>query len=114
MYTIEEINEAAKARGMKAFSIWFFSWFAIYVIFVALAAAKNPDLKWTEIAFSFGMLTFLIFIPISATVFYALGAYNTRKLMERENQQEESEKREEHYRKMEELLEKMSKDGETT
>ena len=114
MYTLEEINEAAKARGMKAFSIWFFSWFAIYVIFVVLAAAKNPDLKWTDIAFSNGMLLFLLFILISAFLFYALGAYNARKLMEKENQQEESEKREEHYRKMEELLEKMSKNGETT
>ena len=114
MYTLEEINEAAKARGMKAFSIWVFSWFAIYVIFVVLAAAKNPDLKWTDIAFSNGMLLFLLFILISAFLFYALGAYNARKLMEKENQQEESEKREEHYRKMEELLEKMSKDGETT
>ena len=60
------------------------------------------------------MLLFLFFILISAFLFYALGAYNTRKLMEKENQQEESEKREEHYRKMEELLEKMSKDKETT
>ena len=83
MYTLEEINEAAKARGIKAFSIWFFSWFAIYVIFVVLAAAKNLDLKWTEIAFSIGMLLFLFFILISAFIFYALGAYNARKLMEK-------------------------------
>lgn len=39
---------------------------------------------------------------------------NTKKKMLEENAQEESEKREEHYRKMEGLIEKMSKDKETT
>lgn len=114
MYTLEEINEASKARGMKAFSLWFFGWFVLYVIFVILAAAKNPDLKWHDIAFSVSMFFIWTLIIFSSLLFYALGAYSTRKQMEKENQQEESEKREEHYRKMEELLEKMSKDKETT
>lgn len=49
---------------------------------------------------------------LGAGIMAWVASYNTKKKMLEENDQEEREKREEHYRKMEELMEKMSKEKE--
>ena len=110
MYTLDEIDEEAKAKGTKAFWIWFLVWAAIIFCIVIWGHMMNPDLTVFEIAFDF--LPMMVFVFLSSIIFYALGYYGTKKKMKEENEQEEREKREEHYRKMEEMLEKMSKEKE--
>lgn len=104
MYTLEEINEAANAKAWKMFLVWIIV-FGIPVGFLNYKAISYGDPPL--------VLLDLILI-VGAGIMSWVASYNTKKKMLEENQQEESEKREEHYRKMEELLEKMSKDGETT
>lgn len=110
MYTLEEIEEKANAQGWRAFRIWFFIWMVLMALFVLFAAAKNPDLHWYEIAIDEWWLFAVILF--SSFMFYGIGAAGARNKMKEENKQEEQLQREEHYKKMEELLEKMSKNNE--
>ena len=50
MYTLEEINKEANAKGWRAFRVWLFVWLVIMALFILFAAANNPDLHWYEIA----------------------------------------------------------------
>jgi len=54
-------------------------------------------------------ISFIVSAGLMSWVAYA----NERKKLNNENAEEERQKREDHYKKMEELLEKMSKEKET-
>lgn len=110
MYTLEEINKEANAKGWRAFRIWLFVWLVIMALFILFAAANNPDLHWYEIALDEWWL--FAFILLSAFLFYFIGATGAANKMKAENEQEERQKREDHYKKMEELLENMNKGDE--
>ena len=104
MYTLEEINQAASAKAWKIFWVWLLV-FGIPVGFLNYKAISygDPPLFMLDLFLIFGA-------GIMSWVAYA----NERKKLNNENAEEERQQREEHYRKMEELLEKMSKDKETT
>lgn len=103
MYSLEEINQAASAKAWKIFWVWLLV-FGIPIGFLNYKAISYGDPP-------LAMLDLFLFIGagIMSWVAYA----NTKKKMNDENAAEESNKREEHYKKMEELLEKMSKEKET-
>ena len=106
MYTLEEINEAAKAKGWKFFQIWTLLWVIVILGIIVFGAIKNPDLKVIEIVLM--QLPFFILVMFSSCIFYALAYYETKKKMKEENEHEEKSNRDDHYKRMEELLEKMS------
>ena len=117
MYTLEEINEKARSKGLKAFCkifLFFGIGFPIIGIFAMLffEPSVNAD---KESVFEF----LLSFLPVSlicglfgGLITYILVSYGTKNKMKEENKQEEQQDREEHYKHMEELLEKMSKEKE--
>lgn len=110
MYSLDEINEAANAKAWKMFWVW--------ILVFGVPMAIMTYVTFQDRLAPTGLIQSIIFGDFAA--FFGAGimawvaSYNTKKKMLEENTQEESEKREEHYRKMEELLEKMSKDKETT
>ena len=110
MYTLEEIEQEANAKGWRAFRIWLSIWMFLMVLFILFAAANNPDLHWYDIALDEWWL--FAFILLSSFIFFFIGAAGTRNKMKEENEQEERNKREEHYKKIEELFEKMNKGSE--
>ena len=117
MYTLDEINEKAKSAAIKASCTMF-----IFVILIPVLL-----LLWMVLIGGEGIQLFPIdeklkkylysSIPtifpsalFAAIVIYYVRLNATKKKLEKENEQEDIVKREEHYRRMEELLEKMSKD----
>ena len=110
MYTLNEINEAANAKAWKMFWVWIlvFGLPMAFLTYITLQDRLAPS----------GLIQSIIFGDFVAFFGAGLMAWvassNTKKKMLEENAQEESEQREEHYRKMEELIEKMSKNKETT
>lgn len=117
MYTLEEINEAAKAKGWKMFWVWFITFgigfpIVLPLIIIAFGADANFSSKaiWSYLkSVIFGSL---LFAALSGTVMSAVASINTKKKMKEENEQEEQRNRDDHYKKMEELLEKLSKERE--
>ena len=59
-----------------------------------------------------GLILFDVLLVVSAIVMASLAYFGKKKKKYRENEEEERLERERHYRKMEDLLEKMSKDKE--
>ena len=110
MYTLEEIEQEANAKGWKAFRVWLFIWMVLMALFILFAAANNPDLHWYDIALDEWWL--FAFILLSSFIFYFVGAAGARNKMKEENKQEEQQKREDHYKRIEELLEKVGKGDE--
>ena len=116
MYTLDEIDEKAKSAAIKTACLVF--------VFVILLPVLLPLFMFLmgEKVYLFpldehikGYLYSIMQLTLTTAVFLALASYiitsyKTKKKLEEENEQEENEKREEHYRRMEELLEKMSKD----
>ena len=124
MYTLEEIEERGKLHFQMTVVKWIIGFgiiFPILMIVVMVVLASMTNSHSIRIDDIIGILSsiylsplYLILMIISTPLMgYASSKAIKKKMME-ENAQEESEKREEHYRKMEELLEKMSKDKETT
>lgn len=124
MYTLEEIEERGKLHFQMTVVKWIIGFgiiFPILMIVVMVVLASMTNSHPIRIDDIIGILSsiylsplYLILMIISTPLMgYASSKAIKKKMME-ENAQEESEKREEHYRKMEELLEKMSKDKETT
>lgn len=124
MYTLEEIEERGKLHFQMTVVKWIIGFgiiFPILMIVVMVVLASMTNRHPIRIDDIIGILSsiylsplYLILMIISTPLMgYASSKAIKKKMME-ENAQEESEKREEHYRKMEELLEKMSKDKETT
>lgn len=95
--------------------------FPILMIIVMVVLASMTNSHPVRIDDIIGILSsiylsplYLILMIISTPLMGYASSKAIKKKMLEENAQEESEKREEHYRKMEELIEKMSKDRETT
>ena len=107
MYTLEEIDSKSKAHGLKAFFIWFLLWMFIIVMMISFALQKNSDLTLNEIIKGFGIFILMVFL--SSFIFYAIGVNGMKKKLTEQNAEEERLKKEEHYQRMEELLEKMNK-----
>ena len=60
MYTLEEINEEARAKGWKAFWIWTLLWVIVILGIVVFGTIKNPDMKIVEIVLMQLPLFFLV------------------------------------------------------
>lgn len=104
MYTLEEINEAAKSKAWLMFWIWMLV-FGIPIAFLNYEAMSCGEFITELILCDF-------FLPFSAVIMACLAYSGEKKKKYRENEEEERLERERHYRKMEDLLEKMSKDKE--
>lgn len=117
MYTLEEINEAARARGWKFFWIWTLTFGIGLPLFLPLlmsVVGTNVKFDAANIA-AYSKIILFGSIPIAVitgAIMSAVASYGTKKKMTEENSQEEQQNRENHYKRMEELLEKMSKDKE--
>lgn len=125
MYTLEEIEERGKlhfqmtvVKWIVGFGIVFPIFMGFVIILLSIMTDSRHALKFSDIL---NVLSYMYFSPlyiilmiISTPLMGYASSKAIKKKMIEENAQEESEKREEHYRKMEELLEKMSKDKETT
>ena len=113
MYTLEEINKEAKSQAIKAFWKTFLSFgfgFPIAGLIIALIFAPSENMDMDAIT-GFLMSVFPMCIIggfFGGAIFYISVSVGVKKKMKEENEQEELKKREEHYRKMEELLEKMA------
>lgn len=116
MYTLDEIDEKAKSAAIKTSCLVFVLVILLPVLlplFMFLMGEKVYLFPLDEHVK--GYLYSVMQLTLTIAVFLALASYiitshKTKKKLEEENEQEENEKREEHYRRMEELLEKMSKD----
>ena len=116
MYTLDEIDEKAKSAAIKVSC----AIFVLVILFPVLLPLFMFLMGADIYLFSFeekakGYLYSIMQLTLTTAVFLALASYiitsyKTKKKLEEENEQEENEKREEHYRRMEKLLEKMSKD----
>lgn len=108
MYTIDEINEEANSKAKKMFWVWILVFgvpMAIMTYITLQDRLAPPNLILSIIVGDFAAF-------FGAGIMAWVASYNTKKKMQEENEQEEREKREEHYRKMGELMEKMSKEKE--
>lgn len=123
MYTLEDINERAKLHFQMALVKWLVVFGILFPVLmtmimyvVAVMLNKNPKIgDALNILFSLYLSPLFIGLIVVTTplVAYASPAA-IKKRMNEENAEEERQQREEHYRKMEELIEKMAKDKETT
>lgn len=104
MYTLEEINEAAKSKAWLMFWIWILV-FGTPTAFLNYTAMSSGGIDP-------GLILFDVLLVVSAIVMASLAYLGEKKKKYRENEEEERLERERHYRKMEDLLEKMSKDKE--
>ena len=116
MYTLDEIDEKAKSAAIKvscAIFVLVILFPVLLPLFMFLMGADIYLFPFEEKAkgylYSVMPHTFIIAF-FAVTGCYIITSYKTKRKLEKENEQEENEKREEHYRRMEELLEKMSKD----
>ena len=115
MYTLQEIESEAKAAKRKVwwrclfFGLGFIGLF-FWLVFPLMVASYNPH--GDNFFYYFEFILMLVFICgiFSLPSFAYQGK---KKQLEEENRQEEQQKREDHYKRMEELLEKMSKDKES-
>ena len=117
MYTLEEINEAARAKGWKMFWVWFITFgigfpIGLPLIMMTLGVDVNLSSKATIGYLKSVIWGSLLFAVLSGAVMSAVASINTKKKMKEENEQEEQRNRDDHYKKMEELLEKLSKERE--
>ncbi len=106
MYTLNEIEQKAKSKAWKMFWIWIlvFGLPMGVITFITSQDSLAPlDLIQSLIFGDFGVFFGAI---IMSWVAYA----NTKKKMKEENEAEENKQREEHYRKMEEMMEKLTKE----
>lgn len=101
MYTLNEIEQAAKSKARKVTWIWILVFGIPIGIMNCMAISAND--------FQPIFLILDTFLFISALIMYHVAEAGTKKKMKEENEQEERQERDEHYKRMEELLEKMSK-----
>ena len=115
MYTLEEIESEAKAAKWK---VWWWCLFFVlgltglffWLVFPMMVASYNPH--GDNFFYYFELIGMLVCI----CAIFSLPSFayqGKKKQLEEENKQEEQQKREDHYKRMEELLEKMSKSQES-
>lgn len=125
MYTLEEIEERGKLHFQMTVVKWIVGFGIIFPIFMGFVLILLSTMVDSRHALTFSdilsVLTSIYLSPlylglmVISTPLMGYGASKAiKKKMLEENAEEERQEREEHYRKMEELLEKMSKDKETT
>ena len=106
MYTLEEIEEEAKSKFWKTFFWTFLIVVPISTLHFYYWATTSIHAQWEldHMKWSLGINVILIILLI-----FAVGTVpsSVRKKMLEENAEEERQNREEHYRKVEEMLEKM-------
>ena len=110
MYTLEEIEQTAAAKSWRVFWLWLLA-FGIPTALITFMIYQDSYLS------KHYLLLLIVVDPLvlfSAFLMQAISRNGYKKKMIEENAEEERLEREQHYRKMEELLEKMSKDKETT
>lgn len=117
MYTLEEIKEEAKAKGWKMFWIWLLTFgLGFPALMLILSSVIGTDVKFDDETIEFlitSMITTVLPLALfTAGIMSAVAFYGTKKKLKEENEQEEKQNREDHYRKMEEMLKRMSKDKE--
>ena len=109
MYTLEEIEQTASAKSWRVFWIWLLV-FGLPTAFLTYLIMKDSYL-------SRHYLMPLVFVDplvlFSAFLMQVVSRNGWKKKLMEENEYEERQKREEHYQRMEELLEKMNKEKET-
>ena len=108
MYTLEEIEEESKTKGWKAFWVWLLVFgipMAILTYIISndriAPASLMAVLSFSDLGVLFGALAMRW-----------VASSNTKKKMKEENEAEKQANREDHYKRMEELLEKMTKEKE--
>ena len=117
MYTLEEINETARAKGIGAFwKIFLFFGVGFPVIGIGIMMLFAPSgnvTKESTIALLLSiLLPCLICGLLAGAIVNILVSVGVKKKMKEENEAEEQANREDHYKRMEELLEKMTKEKE--
>lgn len=102
MYTLNEIEQAAKSKARKVTWIWILVFGIPIGIMNCMAISAND--------FQPILLILDTFLFISALIMYHVAEAGTKKKMKEENEAEENKQREKHYRKMEEMMEKLTKE----
>ena len=114
MYTLEEIEEEAKAYKWKCWRwclVFSLAFFALFVLVLLPAMIKSYHPHGDNFFFYFEFIGTLVLILVTWSL--PEKAYKgKKKQLEEENRHEEQQKREDHYKRMEELLEKMTKEKE--
>ena len=114
MYTLEEIEQEAKACKMKYWRWCFVISLLLVAFFIFLLLPALTD-SYSPNGDNFFVYFTVLSVIVSIILIMSLPsrAYNfKKKQLEEENEQEENEKREDHYKRMEELLEKLSEERE--
>ena len=109
MYTLEEIEQTASAKSWRVFWTWLLA-FGIPMVLITFMIYQDRYLS------KHYLLPLIVFDPLvifSAFFMQVVSRNGYKKKMMEENEYEERQQREEHYQRMEELLEKMSKEKET-
>lgn len=108
MYTLEEIEEESKSKGWKAFWVWLLVFGIPMAILTYIISNDRIAPASLMAVLSFGDFGVLF----GALAMRWVASSNTKKKMMEENAEEEHRNRDAHYQRMEELLEKMTKEKE--
>lgn len=114
MYTLEEIEQEAKAYKLKYWR-WCFVislLLAAFFIFLLMPAMIDSYKPHGDNFFVYASIISVIVVIILIMILPERAYNYMKKQLEEENASEENQKREDHYKRMEELLEKLSEQRE--
>lgn len=122
MYTQDEINERGKLHFQMTVVKWIVGFGIVFPILMAvimyiMALATNNHPKFDDVINVLSAIylspLYLCLMIVSTPLMGLAASKSIKKKMIEENSEEERMKREEHYQKIEELLEKVAKDKDT-